>query len=621
MNVRTLAAPALGLLAVVAHCQSVPMGFTNEAVITSGLVQPCGIHVLTDGRILFVEKVTGNVRVHAAGQVATVGTVSQVVAHSDRGLCGITADPLWPQWPYVYVHYTHTSGTVRVTRFTCSGDLTGPASTNLTMSAPYDLITDGPDGHPHHNGGTLKFGPDGMLYVSLGDDQQVCLAQDPESLLGQILRLDVSSVRGATGSGPPAKSVIAAPGNPYSGPNSQLVWALGLRNPFRFSVDSVSGNLYVADVGSSQYEEVCEVSGPGQNFGWPLLEGPQAITTCPGATGPFLAPIIARPSTQGAALITFGGRYRNPVGGALAFGPAYEGDVFAADYVTGEVARYRFDGTSWAIAPAVTGQPTPDAWGTGFSGVTDAQIGPDGALYYVKINQGSGIYRIRPDTSQLTVASGNHQAGNAGTPLQAPLSVRLSDANGTPLAGMPVTFTVIDGDGLLAPQPVITDAAGIAATTFTPGTSPAVDPVIEATAPNAPSARFDVVWRGLTVSYIPFANFASIGVVHSETDSPITVTFDAPAATPFFSSMFGSVWTSLLAPLPTLGAFDGLGLLGPADPQYRTGPTTPTWSRVFMNLPPTGGLSMTIQAFAVDAARLPAGDAIMISQPIALTLN
>ena len=136
--------------------------------------------------------------------------------------------------------------------FTVTGDLADPASTNLalgtrsTTSSPTSRTTPS-----NHNGGSLRFGIDGKLYLSIGDDASGCAAQDISSSLGCVWRIDVSNLPGA-GAGPPAKSTLIPAGNPFAGPtdNARLVWCHGLRNPFRFHIDSVTGYLYIADVGA-----------------------------------------------------------------------------------------------------------------------------------------------------------------------------------------------------------------------------------------------------------------------------------------------------------------------------------------------------------------------------------
>ncbi|MGB1276625.1 MAG: HupE/UreJ family protein, partial [Nannocystaceae bacterium] len=162
----------------------------------------------------------------------------------------------------------------------------------------------------------LRFGPDGHLYVGLGDDGTAfpglnCAARDRSILVGKILRLDVGAVRTATGSGPPSQATITPAGNPFSGPNAQLVYSSGLRNPFRFNIDAPTGNLLVADVGGQLEEEWNLVTGPGQDFGWPFLEGvtpsPFAPAQACNPNDPHTLPIYAENHPVSNAAVTLGG--------------------------------------------------------------------------------------------------------------------------------------------------------------------------------------------------------------------------------------------------------------------------------------------------------------------------
>src|SRR5262249_3992598 len=157
-------------------------------------------------------------------------------------------------------------------------------STSLALGSPYLIFKDILDHQENHNGGTLRFGPDRYLYVSAGDDGSGCNAQDLNLPNGKILRLDVSRIPGA-GSGPPPVADITPPDNPIPGPSAdaRLVYAWGLRNPFRFTIDPQTGNLYIGDVGLLSWEELDEIvhGDAGRNYGWPVYEGPEATNCCP----------------------------------------------------------------------------------------------------------------------------------------------------------------------------------------------------------------------------------------------------------------------------------------------------------------------------------------------------
>ncbi len=622
---RILTISALLLRATPAQGPALPAGLVIESVSAGQLSMPSAMDFLPDGRLLVTELLLGQIRVLAAGNMGIAGTIPEVATGGERGLLGIAVDPLWPSAPYVYVHYSHApSASIRVSRLTASGSLSDPASTNLAFQDPYHILTGAPDASSLHNGGTVAFGPDGMLYVSLGDDDSPCSAVDPASLAGSILRLDISGLRGIPGPGAAPQFLVAAHGNPWPGTTAALAWATGLRNPFRFDIDPVTGILFIADVGSNLFEEINACDAPALHFGWPFAEGPANLSApCAPPPEPPVEPIATYPNTSGAAVISFGGRYRNVPGGALNLGAAYEGDVFFCDYLQGFVRRVRFDGAAWTPAPPAPGQPDAVNWALGFNWVVDAEIGPDGALYCVRQFPGS-IQRIRPDLAGpaiLSPVTPLNPAGNAGWTLLPPVTVRLTTSTGSPIGGVPVTFATSPEAGTLGPQPVVTDSGGFATTTFQLSQTVGLDAQIVAAASGAAPLTFTVTSRGLIADYDAPASTIFVAVVHSETDSPFTLAVDAPVAIPFAPSAYGDIWTSLLSPLPTLAALDGLGLLGAPDPSFRTNPTLPWWYATMPGLPSLGGLSLLLQAYAVDWTRSPSPDAWLISNPVTVTFN
>jgi hypothetical protein len=253
--------------------------------------------------------------------------------------------------------------------------------------------------------------------------------------------------------------------------------------------------------------------------------------------------------------------------------------------------------------------------------IPDSLRGPDGALYYVKWVPGS-IRRIRPDNGgfQLTAVNGDGQVGNAGWPAFEDLEARYTDLAGTPVAGQAITFQVSAGGGTLGPQPVVTDASGIARTTLLLPTSTAANPIlVSASAPGATPATFTIGWRGLAVDYSPASNSLQVRIRHSETDSGVFLGWQLPPGASL-QSPFGDVVLSLDDPMTMLGWLDGLGLYGPAAPLLRTGATFPEFAVTLTSIPPTGGLTLLTQAFALDSARLGTPEAFMISNPVLITL-
>ncbi len=372
---------------------TVPTGFADQLIV-SGLSQPSAFAFLPDGRILFTEQKTARIRMLVNGAVSTTDPITTIAdvetGGNEQGLLGIAIDPDWPARPYVYVYFDHAgTSTIYISMFTATGDLNDSTSHNLALGSRYDIITDIPDAAGNHNGGTLRFGPDGMLYASLGEDADYCFAQDSGSFKGEILRLLVDSLPGG-GAGPASKSAITPPGNPFSGSaNAQLVWAYGLRNPFRFNIDPLTGNLYIADVGQTVYEEVNECAG-GENFGWPFREGPasRVVAGCtePGGfgNGSFFSPIAYYNRSGFTASIISAGLYRPVAGPNLYNFPVeYDGDYFFIDYYQGFMRRIKKSGSVWGGAPDAPGQPDSANWGIGFVSGSDFQVGPDGASYYL----------------------------------------------------------------------------------------------------------------------------------------------------------------------------------------------------------------------------------------------
>jgi glucose/arabinose dehydrogenase len=301
----------------------------STTTVISGLDQPTYLTHAGDGsgRIFVVEK-KGRIRVWSGGQLTTFLDISGRVgsAGSEQGLFSVAFAPDFATSRRFYVDYTNRDcksnggcNTV-IARFRAgSGNSAAdPASEEvlLTVDQPY----------PNHNGGQVGFGPDGYLYIGMGDggsggDPQNH-AQDDASLLGKLLRMDVNALS-------PAPQVVAR----------------GLRNPWRFSWDS-NGDLYIADVGQNRYEEVDYVAGGnamGLNFGWHVMEGThcyQPTTGCP-TTG-FVLPVAEYAHGAGDCSITGGYVYR---GSRF---PRMQGIYFYADYCSGRVWGLRHDPVGWS---------------------------------------------------------------------------------------------------------------------------------------------------------------------------------------------------------------------------------------------------------------------------------
>ena len=459
----------LVLLALPALGQTVPDGFAVQT-LALGLDTPVAIEFLPDGRVLFAEQLTGLVRVFREGagvQTAPVLAVPGVAAGGERGLLGIAVDPRFPTRPYLYVHYTvATPRHIRIARFTLAGDLTGTGDVNLTAdpASRYDLIDDIGDVADNHNGGTVRFAVDGLLYASLGEDGSYCRAQDTTALGGVVLRLDASKL--PPGPGRAFRAQITPFDNPFvSRPdsNARLVAVLGLRNPFRIQPDRVRNWLVIGDPGEGTREELDVVAlrlptprpalpEMGADFGWPFFEG--TFGPAHGECGP-VPPGLAGPAFEydrtaqlgGAAIIAAGAYWPRP-SGSYDWPAAYSGNLFANDYYSGALYRLVPSGSVWAPAPPVAGQPAPGTWGAGFTGVSDWTVGPDGAFWFCRqsidfaANTGS-IGRIV-----------NTQPPPPPPPSSAPLSLalRVSPAIGSAILAManatrPAVLTLHDASG------------------------------------------------------------------------------------------------------------------------------------------------------------------------------
>ena len=222
-------------------------------------------------------------------------------------------------------------------------------------------LNDIPNRAWNHNRGTLRFGPDGKLYVSIGDDANACSAQSSSDLRGVILRLKVSASPDS-----PDKRLIAPPDNPLlerGSANDSLTYAYGLRNPFRFHIDAANGDLMIADVGQLKFEEIDYVSfasGGGQNFGWPFWEGPnkRRKRSCPARPEEeFVPPVASYDRTGFRTSVISLALNRSDASGA--WPGEYQGNYFYVDYYAGFVRRLKMSSAgSWTTPPAVSGQPS-----------------------------------------------------------------------------------------------------------------------------------------------------------------------------------------------------------------------------------------------------------------------
>ncbi len=304
-------------------------------VFASGFDKPLELVHAGDERLFVVEQAG---RIHILWPDGTVAgepfldITDRVLDNAnERGLLGLAFHPDFADNGWLFVNYTGSGGKTVISRFSLSADpnQADPDSewVLLEIAQPY----------ANHNGGCLRFGPDGYLYIGMGDGgaggDPLDSGQDPHSLLGKMLRIAPAD----TGYGVPAD-------NPFAGLSDTLpeIWALGLRNPWRFSFDRLTGDLWIADVGQNEWEEINfqpASEGGGRNYGWRCYEGlaPYNPSGC-SASGAYTFPIHVYENAQAVGRSVTGGYvYR---GANL---PALYGAYIFGDYVSGRIWSLRYE--------------------------------------------------------------------------------------------------------------------------------------------------------------------------------------------------------------------------------------------------------------------------------------
>src|SRR5207249_2030909 len=302
--------------------------------VASGLHSPDGVTHAGDGSgRLFILEQTGRIVIHDGSRVLPspfLDVSALVSCCGERGLLGLAFHPHYVTNGLFYIDYTNTAGDTVIARYHVSADanVADPSSAQilLTIAQPF----------ANHNGGGLAFGRDGFLYIGMGDGgsggDPMGNGQRLDTLLGKILRIDVT---GARGSAP----YLVPDDNPFTGGGSDRpeIWAYGMRNPWRFSFDRANGNLWIGDVGQNRYEEVDRATdqdgfGRGANFGWNIMEGAHCYpsgNSCD--TARYVPPLTEYDHSAGDCAIIGGFVYRgaaipNLVGGYL-FGDECSGTL------------------------------------------------------------------------------------------------------------------------------------------------------------------------------------------------------------------------------------------------------------------------------------------------------
>lgn len=325
--------------------------------VASGLDQPVFVAEPDDGSgRLFVVEQPGRIKIVRDGVVESEPFLDIVElvesGGSEQGLLSVAFHPDYTDNGEFFVGYTartgEGSGDNTIARYRVADDdpdRADPASGATLLAVP--------DPFPNHNGGLVLFGPDGYLYAGLGDGgaggDPLGNAQNTDALLGTILRLDVDSVPEAAPYGIPES-------NPFADGTGGLpeIWAYGLRNPWRFSFDRETGDLWIADVGQNLIEEVNfqpAASEGGENYGWVIMEGTSCFTDEECSTDGLTLPVVEYSHDEGGCSVTGGYVYR---GNAA---PELRGVYLFADYCTGFLwGLGRDDSGEWALSsPIETG--------------------------------------------------------------------------------------------------------------------------------------------------------------------------------------------------------------------------------------------------------------------------
>jgi glucose/arabinose dehydrogenase len=348
-------------------------GFRLQEVAGS-FRQPVLVTHADDGSArLFIVEQGGLIKVREQGTWSTyLDLTGRVTDGGERGLLGLAFHPGYEVNGRLFVHYSGAGGDTVVSEFRGGGVVGDVRSERILLQVeqPY----------PNHNGGMLAFGPDGMLYLGLGDggsaNDPQNRAQNLDSLLGKILRIDVD-----------ASTILAPYGIPGDNPfadrgQGREIWAYGLRNPWRFSFDRQTGDLWIGDVGQGQYEEIDRQpadSQGGENYGWSRFEGRHvhdADREAPGA----VAPVAEYDHDGGHCSISGGYVYR---GSAM---PGLQGTYIVGDYCTGVVWTLDADGSAGYALTQVMDTPHR---------ISSFGEDEDGELYLV--DHGGKVFKLVAD--------------------------------------------------------------------------------------------------------------------------------------------------------------------------------------------------------------------------------
>ena len=347
--------------------------------VASGLSGPLYLTAPAGDPRLFIVEQAGRIRIVESGQLlaqAFLDIRDRVASGGEEGLLGVAFHPNYAGNGYFYVDYTHLNN-ARDTLYTLIERYSVSPAPDSADSASHKLILRIVQPYTNHNGGLVMFGSDGMLYIGMGDGGSAGdpenRAQNPGSLLGKLLRIDVD---GGDPYAIPASNPFAAGGG------APEIWTLGLRNPWRFSFDPPSGRLYIADVGQNAWEEVDvePASQGGLNYGWRIMEGAHCYNPASCSSAGLVLPVIEYDHSNGCSII----------GGFVYRGsrwPSLAGQYFYSDYCSGWMRSFAY------ANGAVTGQTT---WSLNVSLGNVLSFGEDSAGELYVLSGGGSVYRIAP---------------------------------------------------------------------------------------------------------------------------------------------------------------------------------------------------------------------------------
>jgi glucose/arabinose dehydrogenase len=346
-------------------------------LFAEGVIQPTDMVAATDGTDrLFVVSRIGTIHVIEDGELREEPFLDlrEQIEHEmvEQGMLSMALHPDFAENGYFYVYYiTHGDEDTMVSRFQISEDgQFGDPGTETPI-----LEVEQP--HYSHNGGNVKFGPDGYLYIGLGDGEDPGdpheNSQDPNTMLGSILRIDVDG----------GEPYAIPEDNPFVGSDEGLdeVWAYGLRNPWRFSFDQETGDMFMVDVGQWEIEEVnvqpADSSG-GENYGWPIMEGDECWEAEECDKEGLTMPAVTYENPDFGCAIIGGYTYHGSAH------PELEGIYFFGDWCSGNIWGMVEEDGEWVKEIVIESDLMINAFG----------LDHNGEIYALDFEEGGGIYRV-----------------------------------------------------------------------------------------------------------------------------------------------------------------------------------------------------------------------------------